>query len=140
MEKATFKFPTKEIDSKKNEVIKKRFSLNIPYDSYLSITALIGEKAKKGKYNYSLKNAFEDGLVILKSLHPEVSSEECTERRFYRGGKQKTKIESYNTSTMLFSNDINWIDNFIIKKRMENQFYSKTDFIVDLVDNLKKSK
>ena len=34
---------------------------------------------------------------------------------------------------------INWIDNLIAERRKVNQFYSKTDFIIELVDKLEKS-
>lgn len=118
---------------------KKTFSLNIPLDNYIYITSLISKKTGEGNYNYNLKDAFAEGLELLKKANPEISNEKSLERRFYRGGNQKNKIESYNTSSILLVSDINWIDNFIVEKRKTNQFYSKTDFIIELVDFLKKS-
>lgn len=137
MEKQTFKFPTKG-DTKDLIEKKKAFSLNIPLDKYVFITELISDKTKLGNYNYSLKDAFADGLELLKNSYPLISNEKSLERRFYRGGNQKSKVQSYNTSSLLFESDINWIDNFIMEKRKEDQFFSKTDFIIELVEELQK--
>lgn len=125
--------------TKEKDESKKTFSLNIPLDDYVYITSLINDKTKAGRYNYNLKDAFLEGLELLKNEYPLVTNEKPLERRFYRGGKQKSKVDSYNTSSVLFVSDINWIDNFIAEKRKENQFFSKTDFIIELVEVLKKN-
>lgn len=137
METKTFNFPVSNA-VEKNESDKKTFSLNIPLDKYVYITSLISKKTGEGMYNYNLKDAFAEGLELLKNINPKVSNEKTMERRFYRGGKQKEKMESYNTSSILLVSDINWIDNLIAEKRKVNQFYSKTDFIIELVHELEK--
>lgn len=133
MSKQTFIIPTE------NENVKKRFSLNIPLDKYVKITTLVGKKAAEGKITYSLKDAIAEGLELLQNQYPAVSKEEgIIERRYYKGGKQKTKVESFSTSSMMHDYDIIWINNFIGEKRKENQFFSKTDFVIDLVETLEK--
>lgn len=140
MENQTFKINLGSIkkDEKANDD-KKTFSLTFPLDKYVYITSLISKKTSEGIYNYNLKDAFAEGLELLKKAYPLVSNEKSLERRFYRGGGQKEKVESYNTSSILFVSDINWIDNFIAEKRKENQFFSKTDFIIELVETLEES-
>jgi hypothetical protein len=134
MVKQTFKFGTNEV--KEDDTKKRTFSLTIPMDKYIYITSLISKKTAQGYYNYNLKDAFADGLELIKKAYPNISNEKSLERRFYRGGKQSQKIESYRTSTVLLVSDINWIDNFIAEKRKENQFFSKTDFIIELVEQI----
>ena len=137
MEKTTFNFPKKE-DIINNKPEKKTFSLTIPLEKYIYITSLISRKTSEGIYNYNLKDAFAEGLELLKKKHSTITSEKSLERRFYRGGKQKSKIESYSTSSIILVSDINWIDNFIAEQRRTNQFFSKTDFIIELVEELEK--
>lgn len=137
MTKTTFKFNVGE--AKENEIKKRTFSLTIPMDKYIYITSLISKKTSEGFYNYNLKDVFAEGLELLKKAFPNISNEKSLERRFYRGGKQSQKIESYSTSSILLVSDINWIDNFIAEKRRENQFFSKTDFIIELVEKLENN-
>lgn len=134
MSKQTFIIPIE------HETVKKRFSLNIPLDKYVKITTLVGKKAAEGKITYSLKDAIAEGLELLKTKYPTVSKEELLlERRYYKGGQQKSKVESFSTSSMMHNEDIAWINNFIGEKRKKDQFYSKIDFVIDLVEVLEKT-
>lgn len=140
MENQTFKINLGSIKKDENaNDERKTFSLTFPLNKYVYITSLISKKTSEGIYNYNLKDAFAEGLELLKKANPLVTSEKSLDRRYYRGGGQKEKIESYNTSSILLVSDINWIDNFIAERRRENQFFSKTDFIIELVEILEKS-
>lgn len=121
-----------------DEELKKTFSLTIPLENYLFLMRLIAEKKNNGIYNYKLKNAFIEGLELLKEQYPNVSNITDVERRHYKGGIQSSKIKSYSTSTILLTSDIKWIDNFINEKSTRNEFFSKNDFIIELVENLEK--
>lgn len=134
-----FNSTVKKPKEEKTNDDKKTFSLTFPLDKYVYITSLISKKTSEGIYNYNLKDAFAEGLELLKKANPLVTSEKSLDRRYYRGGGQKEKVESYNTSSILFVSDINWIDNFIAERRRENQFFSKTDFIIELVETLEES-
>ena len=140
---ALFTSPSKT--EKVNESVQKEdlekthgFSLIIPIDGYQYIRGLASLKAKQGDLNYNLKAAFVEGLELLKKENPSVTDEASLERRFYRGGGQKQKIESFATSVVIPKREINWIDNYILQERQKDEFFSKPDFIVNLVDQLKK--
>lgn len=127
--------PTK--NEKEDEAKTKTFSLNLPMDKYKYIRTVIGYKTLNGQYNYNLKDAVKEGLNLLKKKYPDISYE-ALDRRFYKGGKQKGKIETYSTSSIMLVKDVNWIDNYIVEKRRADEYFSKTDFIIELVDELEK--
>ena len=114
------------------------FSLAIPIDGYQYIRGLASLKAKQGHLNYNLKAGFLEGLELLKKENPLVKDEAALERRFYRGGGQKNKVESFATSVIIPKREINWIDNYILQERQKDEFFSKPDFINNLIDQLKK--
>ena len=104
---ALFTSPSKT--EKVNESVQKEdlekthgFSLIIPIDGYQYIRGLASLKAKQGDLNYNLKAAFVEGLELLKKENPSVTDEASLERRFYRGGGQKQKIESFATSVVVW--------------------------------------
>lgn len=114
------------------------FSLVIPIEGYQYIRGLASLKAKQGDLNYNLKAGFLEGLELLKKENPLVKDEATLERRFYRGGGQKNKIETYATSVIIPKREINWIDNYILQERQKDEFFSKPDFINNLIEQLKK--
>lgn len=114
------------------------FSLVIPIEGYQYIRGLTSLKAHQGDLNYNIKASFLDGLALLKKENPLVKDEASLERRFYRGGNQKSKIESFATSVIIPKRDINWIDNYIQQERRNDEFFSKPDFIINLIKQLKK--
>jgi hypothetical protein len=114
------------------------FSLAIPVDGYQYIRGLSNLKAKEGQLNYNLKAAFLDGLELLKKENPLVKDESSLERRFYKGGGQKNKVASFSTSVIIPKRQINWIDNYILQERQKDEFFSKPDFINNLIEQLKK--
>lgn len=145
-EKETFTFITKEQAIKKaesasgKEIIKPKkitYSISIPLDKYIFLNSLVSKKVKAGQYNYALKDAFLEGLEKLKEENPNITSE-ALDRRYYRGGGQKSKVESFRTSSIILVDDKNWIDNFIAESRKTDEFFSKTDFIIELVKTLEK--
>ena len=42
------------------------------------------------------------------------------------------------TSVIIPKREINWIDNYILQERQKDEFFSKPDFINNLIDQLKK--
>lgn len=114
------------------------FSLVIPIEGYQYIRGLTNLKTRQGNLSYSIKGAFLEGLELLKNENPLVKDEAALERRFYRGGGQKSKTESYATSVIIPKREINWIDNYILQERQKDEFFSKPDFIINLIDQLKK--
>lgn len=114
------------------------FSLAIPVDGYKYLRELLTLKTKQGNLSYNQKGAFLEGLELLKKDNPLVKDEASLERRLYRGGGQKNKIETYSTSVVIPKRDINWIDNYILQERQNDEFFSKPDFINNLIEKLKK--
>lgn len=137
MEGKTFKFNLAEQKEDLEKDTKCTFSLVIPVESYVSFNNLINIKTREGDFGYNLKACILEGLERLKEKNPLVKSDRALQRRFYRGGEQKEKVESVSTSVVISREDINWIDNYILQERMENNYYSKPDFILDLVEELK---
>ena len=128
----------KENSSKDNLDKNHAFSLVIPIDGYIYIRGLLSFKTKQGNLSYSIKAAFLEGLELLKEINPLVKDDTTLERRFYRGGEQKSKAESYATSVIIPKRNVNWIDNYILQERQKDDYFSKPDFIINLVDQLKK--
>ncbi len=114
------------------------FSLVIPIEGYQYMRGLANLKTKQGDLSYNLKAGFLEGLGLLKKKNPLVKDEATLGRRFYRGGGQKNKIETYATSVIIPKREINWIDNYILQERQKDEFFSKPDFINNLIDQLKK--
>lgn len=140
---ALFTPPTKIEKSKELEKVEDLdkthgFSLVIPIEGYQYIRGLASLKAKKGELNYNLKAGFLEGLELLKKENPLVKDESPLERRFYRGGGQKNKIETFASSVIIPKREINWIDNYILQERAKDEFFSKPDFINNLIEQLKK--
>ena len=138
---ALFTPKTVKVDEKgKKEDLEKThgFSLVIPIEGYQFIRGLASLKAKRGELNYNLKAAFLEGLELLKKENPLVNDEASLDRRFYRGGSQKSKTESFATSVIISKRKINWIDNYILQERQIDEFFSKPDFINNLIEKLKK--
>jgi hypothetical protein len=121
--------------SKDNTV--QTFSVVFPLESYKYIKSLLSDQTKKGNLNYGIKAAFLEGLELLKRRNPFVKDDVILERRFYTGGKQKSKTEGFSTSVIIPKKAVNWINNYILQERQNNEFFSKTDFIENLVDQLK---
>ena len=120
-----------------NDNTNQTFSLVFPLESYKYIKDLLSYQTKKGNLNYGIKAAFLEGLEFLKKKNPLVKDDVVLERRFYTGGKQKSKTEGFSTSVIITKKDVNWINNYILQERQKNEFFSKTDFIENLVDQLK---
>jgi hypothetical protein len=121
-------------DSEKSVV----FSLNIPIEAYMYIRSLSAFKTKEGNFNYNIKSSILEGIQLLKIENPMVSDEKNLERRFYKGGVQKNKANAYGTSITIPRKIINWIDNYILQERMKDEFFSKYDFINNLIAQLQK--
>jgi hypothetical protein len=137
------------VDKKKEEISKpiknnntvkegySRFSLSIPEDGYISINNLINIKLREREINYNLTSFFLEGLERLRAKNPLVKDDKPLERRYYRGGLQKQKVKSIATSVVIETRHVYWIDNYILQERLGNPFYSKPDFILDLIEELK---
>lgn len=134
----TFKIDLGNTGKEENLDKNQAFSLVIPIEGYVYIRALMNYKTRQGNLSYSLKAAFLEGLELLKIENPLVKDEAALERRFYRGGEQKSKTESYATSVIITKRNVNWIDNYILQERQKDDFFSKPDFINNLVEQLKK--
>jgi hypothetical protein len=132
--------PVKEVETVKVEDLDKTrlFSLAIPIEGYQYLRGLAALKTKQGDLSYNLKAAFLEGLELLKKNNPLVDDKASLERRLYRGGGQKNKVETYNTSVNISKREINWIDNYILQERQKDEFFSKPDFINNLIEQLKK--
>ncbi len=135
----TFKIDLGEdLNSKENLDKNQAFSLVIPIEGYVYIKSLMNYHTRNGNLNYSLKAAILEGLELLKKENPLVKDEASLERRFYRGGGQKSKTESFSTSVIIPKRLVNWIDNYILQERKKDEFFSKPDFVNNLVEQLKK--
>lgn len=136
----TFKIDLGEAAKKVDDNVdtKQAFSIVIPIEGYVYIKGLMSHQTRKGNLNYRLKAAFSEGLSLLREENPLVKDDATLERRFYMGGEQKSKIESFSTSVIIPKKDVNWINNYILQERKKDEFFSKTDFINNLVDQLKK--
>ena len=134
----TFKIDLSNTGKEENLDKLHAFSLVIPIEGYQYLRGLANLKTKQGDLSYNLKAAFLEGLELLEKENPLVKDEANLERRFYRGGGQKNKIESYKTSVIIYKRKINWIDNYILQERQKDEFFSKPDFINNLIDQLKK--
>lgn len=88
--------------------------------------------------NVKISETAKESLDWLKKDNPLVKDEASLERRLYRGGGQKNKIETYSTSVVIPKREINWIDNYILQERQNDEFFSKPDFINNLIEKLKK--
>lgn len=111
------------------------FSLIIPVASHIYMAELMAFKIKKGM-SYSIKDTVLEGLEILKNNNPLIKGESIPKRK-YMGGKQKKKPEVFKTSINLMKKDIDWINAYILHKREENIYFLKSDFMEDLVNELK---
>lgn len=114
------------------------FSMVFPIECYLYVRELLNYKTRQGNLSCSIKGVVLEGLELLKIENPLVKEESELERRHYRGGAQKSKVESYATSVIITKRSVNWIDNYILQERQRDEFFSKPDFIINLVDQLKK--
>jgi hypothetical protein len=134
----TFKIDLEKKVEDKSLNKKQAFSLAIPIEGYVYIRALQSLKTKQGNLSYSIKAAFLDGLDLLKNENPLVKDDAPLDRRYYKGGDQKSKIESFPTSVVVTKREVNWVNNYILQERQKDDFFSKAGFINNLVDQLKK--
>ena len=116
----------------------KRYSLTIPLPEFTVIRELIAIQFKKRILNYNIRSLILDGLELMKIKNPDIDSAPNLIRRYYLGGQQKEKIETINTSVVLPAESVYWINNYIAEQKNINQFYSKIDFIKDLVEIISK--
>lgn len=134
----TFKIDLGQANKVEDLDKKRQFGLAIPLDSYQYIRELGSFKAKQGDLTYNLRVGFLEGLELLKKENPLVKNEASLGRRFYKGGGQKNKIETYTTTVIIPTREINWIDNYILQEIKKDEFFSKPDFMNNLIEQLKK--
>lgn len=125
-----------------NGVIKKNkptlFTFNLPEGVLNFINELVYTKIVEGNVNYSLTSAFMEGLILLQKKYPNVPKRLSFKRRYYKGGTQKNKGKIHKTSIVSSLEVNSWIEDYIVYKLNEDQFFSKTSFVNDLLRELEK--
>lgn len=123
--------------SSKNQT--KSFSMQIPEESYAYLFSEISHKIQSD-VRYNFKRIFKDGLRFLKKKHPRITCGEGAERRFYRKIKKGKRPPLIATSLLIQQKDINWINNYIDEKIKKDVTYSKVNFVLDLVAEIRKNR
>ncbi len=118
---------------------KTTYAFDLQQDSNALFKKLIYHKiVHENDMGYNLTALFKEGINILKDKYPQVDSETPLNRRYYRGGKQKSKGIVNRTSVVTTIRNKNWIDNYILYKMSEDVYFSKTDFINELVEAVRQ--
>lgn len=133
-------FKTNLNDSNQSIELEKKitYPIHIPVDEYSYIMKIVSFNFQNGNRDYKIKDAFLEGLNILKEEFPNIDDTNSYGKRIYRGGDQKKKPEYVRTSIVLLKKDINWIDSYIINQGNNDIFYTKISFLIDLVKRLKQ--
>lgn len=114
-----------------------KFNFNLSLDGLEFIHQLIYTKIVEGKINYTLTGAFIEGLKLLQENYTELPKRISLERRYYKGGSQKNTGKIYKTSVVSTFEINDWIEDYIVYKMREDLFFSKTSFVMDLLQELK---
>ncbi|NJM80671.1 MAG: hypothetical protein HC854_15600 [Flavobacterium sp.] len=134
---STFKMNLSSNSSNKDDLEKEvLYSVVVPVDDYTFMKEVLVLKAQK-RETASNKTLFLEGFELLKSKNMEIKDDKPIKRRYYRGGNQKVKGETISTSVTIPKKNIYWIDNYIFEKREKNMYFSKPDFIKDLINELR---
>ena len=115
-----------------------KFNFNLSLDGLEFIHQLIYTKIVKGEINYTLTAALMEGLKLLQENYPELPKRISLERRYYKGGSQKNKGKIYKTSIVSTFEVNDWIEDYIVYRLREDIFFSKTSFVIELLEELKK--
>lgn len=135
---STFKVDLSDKSEKKEDLEKEiLYSIIITNDDYVFMKNLLALKARDRNFVSSNKTLFLEGFELLKSKNIDIKDDKPSKRRYYRGGQQKIKDETISTSVKIKRSFVYWIDNYIFEKRKENIYYSKPQFISELINELR---
>jgi|LakMenEpi03Aug12_release.lakeMendotaPanAssembly.Ray.scaffolds.fasta_scaffold926092_1 hypothetical protein len=101
------------------------------------IQQLVYNKIVEGQLEYSLTDAILDGVYILQKKNPNVP-ERKNVRRYNQRGPHKSPITGSKTSILMPFLTKDWIENYISHKIESDILYTRTIFINDLINLLKK--
>jgi hypothetical protein len=122
-----------------NEKIKS-FSLQMPEDTYSYLFSEISRKINEGNFSYNFKSLFLDGLNFLREKNPKIGFEKVDYIRMNRTLNKGKKGALKATSVLITQRDLNWINNYIDENIKKDISYSKVNFILDLVQEIKTNK
>lgn len=120
-----------------NTSTKETFSFNLSQEGQEFLRELVYTKIVKGEMNYNLTTAFKEGLILLQEHNPDLPEDISLERRYYKGGAQKNKGNIYRTSIVSTIENNTWIKRYMAYKITTDFFFSKSDFVNDLINILK---
>lgn len=120
-----------------NKNNKETFSFNLSQEGQEFLRELVYTKIVKGEMNCNLTTVFKEGLFLLQELNPDLPEDISLERRYYKGGTQKNKGTIYRTSIVSTIENNTWIKRYMAYKITSDFFFSKSDFINDLINALK---
>ncbi|OXA65259.1 hypothetical protein B0A67_24645 [Flavobacterium aquidurense] len=122
-----------------NEKIKS-FSLQMPEDTYSYLFSEISRKINEGNFSYNFKSIFLDGLNFLREKNPKIGFKKVDYKRTNRMHNKEKRASLKATSVLITQRDINWINNYIEENIKKDISYSKVNFVLDLVQEIKINK
>ena len=115
-----------------------KFSFIISDESKKIINQFIYTKIVHGHLKFSLTDAISEGVVILQQKNPNVPERKNITRRFNKRGASKAPIKGKKNSILVPILVYEWIENYTCLRIERDIFYTRTLFINDLVNAIKR--
>lgn len=114
-----------------------KFSFIISDESKKVINQFIYTKIVQGHLKFNLTDAISEGVIILQKKNTDIPERKNLTRRFNKRGASKTSIKGKKNSILVNFLVYEWIENYTSFRIESDILYSRTLFIIDLVNAIK---
>lgn len=114
-----------------------KFSFIISDECKKVINQFIYTKIVEGHLKFSLTDAISEGVSILQKKNPNIPERKNITRRFNRRGASKAPVKGKKNSILINLLVYEWIENYTSFRIETDILYSRTLFIIDLVNAIK---
>lgn len=115
-----------------------KLSFIISDESKKFITQLVYTKIVRGHLKFCLTDAIIESVASLQKKNPNIPQRKNITRRFNKRGASKTPVKGLKTSILVPVVVFEWIENYICYRIERDILYTRTLFINDLINLLKK--
>jgi len=115
-----------------------KLSFIISDESKKFITQLVYTKIVQGHLKFCLTDTILESVAILQKKNPNIPERKDITRRFNKRGASKTPVKGSKTSILIPILVFEWIENYICYRIESDILYTRTLFINDLVNLLKR--
>lgn len=114
-----------------------KFSFIISDESKKVINQFIYTKIVEGHLKFSLTDAISEGVSILQKKNPNIPERKNITRRFNKRGASKAPVKGKKNSILINLLVYEWIENYTFFRIETDILYTRTLFIIDLVNAIK---